>query len=239
MKRFTSFVGLSLALLLMVAPQLAKADCPGCQPPPVGAILDLNGTPLPTTWTQYTVSFVANSASTNITFAFRNDPGFTALDDVSVTTGGGPNLIANGGFETGTITPGVDWTQTNIFGAAFPGVVQNGCFAFGNNSGSFDWCDGSTSAYDAITQAIATTVGDTYTITFFLNQFDSTGGGGGQTNFISSCTNGSSGVDCNANDVLVYAQNGLPARAPEPGTLVLLGSGLIGIAGTIRRKLSL
>ena len=36
--------------------------------------------------------------------------------------------------------------------------------------------------------------------------------------------------------VLVYV-GGTPPPAPEPGTLVLLGSGILGLAGIARRKL--
>ena len=41
------------------------------------------------------------NASTNVSFSFREDPAFLGLDDVSVTTGGGPNLLTNGDFEAG------------------------------------------------------------------------------------------------------------------------------------------
>src|SRR5436309_13966830 len=69
---------------------------PPTSPPP---ILDLNGTPVPHTYQQYSVNFTATAGSTNISFAFREDPAFLGLDDVSVITGMGPNLITNGGFE--------------------------------------------------------------------------------------------------------------------------------------------
>jgi hypothetical protein len=72
--------------------------------PPTGPIvLDLHGTPIPHAYQQYTVSFVATSPASFISFAFRNDPAFLGLDDVSVTTGAGPNLIVNGDFELGVI----------------------------------------------------------------------------------------------------------------------------------------
>src|ERR1700754_43905 len=71
-----------------------------CGPAP-GAILDLNGTPVPHTYTQYTTTFVASQTTTNISFAFREDPAFLGLDDVVVQIGAGPSLLTNGGFESG------------------------------------------------------------------------------------------------------------------------------------------
>src|SRR5208282_4898773 len=98
-------------------------------PPPAGAILDLNGTPIPgggnDTYQQYSVGFTANVASTAITFAFREDPAFISFADVSVvdlTTPSG-NLLTNGDFSGGTYTDnGNDsapdgWTYANQYGA--------------------------------------------------------------------------------------------------------------------------
>ena len=79
--------GLLLATTLLTT--YAYAD-PINQPPPAGpVVLDLNGTPVPHSYQTYTTSFVATAASTNISFAFREDPAFLLLDNVSVTTGGG------------------------------------------------------------------------------------------------------------------------------------------------------
>jgi hypothetical protein len=87
----------------------------------------------------------ATAATTNISFAFREDPAFLSLDDVSVTTGGGPNLHLNPGFELGIVgnNAPVDWTYLNSFGATFAGMVDN------NNpqSGSNNYYDGAVQAY--------------------------------------------------------------------------------------------
>jgi hypothetical protein len=120
--------------------------------------LDLNGTAVPHTYQMYTTSFTAANASTNISFAFREDPAFLGLDDVSVTTGGGPNLITNGGFEAGPLgaSAPTGWTYLNSFGATFGGAVSNNGSP-GPHSGSLYYTDGAVQAYDGITQAIATT----------------------------------------------------------------------------------
>jgi hypothetical protein len=98
-------------------------------PPPAGAILDLAGMPVPhDSPITYTVDFTANLAGTSISLAFREDPAFFAVTDVSVTdlTHPSGNLLLNGDFSLGTVggTP-VDWTFQNTFGADFEGLVQS------------------------------------------------------------------------------------------------------------------
>jgi hypothetical protein len=97
-------------------------------PPPPGAILDLNGLPIPHgSPTQYTVDFTASLANTAISLAFREDPAFFAVTDVSVMdiTNPSGNLLLNGDFSLGTNggTP-VDWSFQNVHGATFQGMVQ-------------------------------------------------------------------------------------------------------------------
>jgi len=248
---------LTLALFTVALPGFADKVLPAGAPDPhnvaapLGAILDLAGSPLQTgnnDWTLYSTGFTATGLTTDITFAFRNDPGFTAFDDASISTGGGPNLFVNGGFETGTLPP---WTYDNVYGAPFGGSVTStgtpgGCAGVTPypHSGTFGWCDGATQAYDAIDQTVATTPGDVYTISFWQTQNDTTGtpetiyqqlsdnGCYDTTDTSATCHGGTGG---NGIDTLVYAQQGIPAPAPEPATITLLATGLIG-AGVKRFK---
>ncbi len=190
---------------------------PTNQPPPSGAILDLNGTPIPghgngTTFQQYTVNFVAALANTAITFAFREDPAFESFEEASVKeqTVPGPNLLVNGDFSGGTYTSSgnssapVGWTYANVYGASAGGVVRTGCG--GPQPSGYCWYDGAVQAYDAISQTIATTVGHTYQISYYLAD-----NGGGAT-FSRVSTNGDvSDTGGNGIDVLAYALAGLPA----------------------------
>jgi hypothetical protein len=87
-------------------------------------------------------------------------------------------LVVDGGFESG-LAP---WTYDNVFGASFGGFVDTSgnCastlgvpLGLAPNSGTADWCDGATQAYDAIDQLIATTIGDSYTVSFWVDQANS------------------------------------------------------------------
>ena len=96
------------ALTFFLANQAFANPCPPGNPPPIvrrhRERFGFTGTPIPHTYTQYSVDFTATAASTNISFAFREDPAFLHLDDVSVILKtGGPELILNGGFEAGPV----------------------------------------------------------------------------------------------------------------------------------------
>jgi hypothetical protein len=195
--------------------------------------LDLNGTPVPHSYTPYTVNFTASSTTSDISFAFREDPAFLHLDNVTVTTGGGPNLLVNGDFEAGPVGDHAPtgWTYLNIFGASAAGVVATGCGVGGSNC----YNDGAVQAYDSITQAITTTPGALYTISFQLTD------NGPLTMFSALSTNGDvTGTGGNGIDLLVYAGNStpVPANVPLPTALPLFASGLagLGLLGWRRKK---
>jgi uncharacterized repeat protein (TIGR01451 family) len=223
--------------------QQIKNDPGTNEGPPVGAILDLSGTPIPGggngTYQQYTVSFVAGLSNTAITFAFREDPAFISFANVSVvdTTTESGNLLFNGDFSKGTYTNNGNgltpngWTYANIYGAYAGGIVQSpGSCAPGYPN---CWYDGAVQAYDAISQTIATNVGDTYQIAFWVA--DNSGcrtDGVPPCNFSDLSTNGDT-TDTGGNgiNVAVYAQAGLPPPPPQGETLTLTefgqGSGTV------------
>lgn len=244
MKKIASV--LALGLLMSAAPAFATklvpttGPDPNNVPAPLGPILDLAGQTINFgTYTQYSVTFIAGATTEDVTFAFRNDPGYSAVDNVSVTAmGSSTNLISNGSFASGLS----GWNYDNVYGATFGGVVSSGCQGLPNDTGdTANWCDGATQAYDAIDQTISTVVGQTYTITFDQDVVDATGFAGSHYQQLStngcvdtsgiSCANGTQG---NGIDTLVYVGATIPppANTPEPSTLVLsaLGAGLLGLA---------
>jgi len=228
----SAFSGTALVVALLISASTWAA--PSNDPPPVGAILDLDGLSVPTSYTGYSVNFGATLSSTAITFAFRDDASFIYFSTASVidTTTSSGNLLLNGGFSGGTNTQDgnglapVNWTYTNQYGAAAGGQVQS-CGA----ASGYCWYDGAVQAYDAISQTIATTIGNTYMISF-----DAQAGPVG-TSFSRLSTNGNvTDAGGNGIDILAYAQAGLPAASvPEPAGLLILVPGLLGLCALRRR----
>ncbi len=228
-------LGLLVALALLLAKQ-AHAQ-PMNEPPPPGAILDLNGTPIPHSYQQYTTpDFTATSLTTNISFAFREDPAFLSLDDVTmynVTTSSAVTVV-NGGFESGPVyaSQPTGWTYLNTFGAEAGGIVDNindPPYQYAH-TGSNYYYDGAIQAYDGITQAISTTIGDVYTISFWLDDNSSL------TTFSRLSTNGVTGRGGNGADLLVYAGAIPTVAVPEPSSLVVSAISILILAGFAGRR---
>jgi PEP-CTERM motif len=223
------------ALLLVLGSGKIVFAAGNNDPPPAGpVILDLDGQPVPHSYTAYSTSFVATSTTSDISFAFREDPSFLELSNVAVTTGGSlTNLIQNGDFSAGPVGANqpTNWTYLNVYNSQAAGTVESGCGVGGGNC----YYDGSVQAYDAITQTISTTVGNTYTINFELNDI------GQLTTFSGLSTNGDT-TDTGGNgiDLLVYAGNGVPvaAAAPEPSTWAMMLLGFAGVGFTAYRRKS-
>ena len=173
------------------------------------------------------------------------------------------NLVTNGSFETGDFT---GWTLSGD--TTFTGVCNASTCP-----GGFPPEDGTYAAYfgpvgdtATISQMIATTPGDQYSLSFYLanpvggtpNYFDVTFGNSSFsfTNFGTAFTWQQFTLTTVATtdqtqlsftfrndpsywflDNVTVQQSG--GTVPEPGTLALFGSGVLGIAGIARRKFRL
>lgn len=118
----------------------------------------------------YSFNFTASTTGNNyIGFAFRQDPAYWTFQNVSLTTGGGSNLLTNGDLSQGgavqvstnqgtqTINAPTNWGvwyQAGTYPAA-AGTWYNGM-----------WYDGAVGSFDGIYQGVGLTSGTTYSIRF-------------------------------------------------------------------------
>ncbi len=233
----------ALALIAVAGSAFANPCPPGLPPtncaPPVGAtVFDLNGDPIPHTYTEYSANFVAAGSSTVLSFAFREDPAFWSMDNVSVSSGGGPNLVSDGNFANSSLSP---WVYTNNYGVSeATGVLSSACGPGGTGN---CWYDGSVQGYDGLNQTISTVTGQTYTLSFWLTDNSSL------TTALRLSTNGDvSDTGGNGADVLAYAGVGVPVEGggttsvPEidpasiTSAMTLLFGGLVVLRGRKFRR---
>ncbi len=230
---------------------LVSGSHASAQLPPPNPIFDLStspqlAAPVLNTYQQFTTSFVGDGNTEYVSFAFREVPAYFSFDDAVVSaSGSATNLLVNPSFEQGATTGPADvtsnypdnwgrWIQpvdTSAIGEV--DATDYGC-ANNPHSGVQFWCDGSVQGYDGIYQAIATTAGTTYSISFWLDD------------------NSNSAINNPNIDMLVYAGDQIPvgstsiappppptgggSTTPEPASLLMMGSGLAAVGLLLRRR---
>jgi PEP-CTERM motif-containing protein len=170
-----------------------------------GILLDLSGDSQAAA--DYSVDFVATQSSTTLFFQGATGPGFidvTALSVVDVTTSSS-NLFSSPGDVS--VSP---WVVTPASNGSDYHYITGG-IAFGATQ----------DIPDRLSQAISTTVGNTYDITFAAV---------GETGL---ATYGTMGVGASSD--LQVGTTGSTLPVPEPGTYALMLAGL-GLMGVVTRR---
>ena len=136
---------------------------------PAGSIGSVQGN-IANQFSNYSFNFTATTTGNNyIGFAFRQDPAYWTFQNVSLTTGGGSNLLINGDLSQGgavqvntnqgvqTINAPTNWGVWYQAGA-YPAAA--GTWYAGQ------WYDGAVGSFDGIYQGVSLTSGTTYSIRF-------------------------------------------------------------------------
>ena len=116
---------------------------------------------------QFTYNYTAIENVTQMAFGFRRQTNFFALDEVSIQDFAalGTELLVNGDFETGSLSP---WTYCDQNNALPTGGVQStfsyNSFNFFPKLGTYYYVGGSTIAADYIMQAFPTIIGHRYQV---------------------------------------------------------------------------
>jgi hypothetical protein len=124
-------------------------------------------------WEFKNYTYTATKTGTGyLMFAFRNDPNYWVMDNVSVkANNAGANLLVNGGLDkSGLMTVNVGGVQQTVAAPTAWGLAyqNNQSTTLGGGFDSGMWYDTSTGSYGAIYQNINFTAGVTYTITFMV-----------------------------------------------------------------------
>lgn len=182
-------------------------------------------------FTQYTHQFTATGTSTYLTFLFRHDPAYWTIDDLSFRSNAALNteLLSDEGFESGALSP--SWMFVGQENLPAGGLVS----PYVTLSGNYAWRDGAVGGVDGFAQRIATTIGQTYTLSYWLE-----GDAGNDAWFAVyagapvSTYNGFT-ILYDGNQAPGGEAGGITDVVPEPSTYALMALGL-GVVLVFRKR---
>jgi hypothetical protein len=215
-------------------------------------------TPVVGSWQNYSYSFQAPASATTISILQRNDCGVFLIDDVSVKDGSNNELLANGNFSGGVLsgttidTDGIptSWSRGGLSG--WTGSVSvtdyietdftTGASGASGAQGSptkFQLRLSTTPYFAGVLQTIPTIANATYTLSFRLVYFDTTGylctvGSWGNNNAAAldnSETN-------NITQLLVYAGDPPPGYVGPPSALTSAATSVTSSGATLNANAS-
>jgi hypothetical protein len=115
-------------------------------------------------YTFYSIPYTAVANQTMITFAFRQDPAYWIIDDISVREAtSGTEVLENGDFENAIFAP-FSYCDQSGFNVT-PSTYSSGSRS---HSGSYAFVDETAYAPDYISQMLSLTIGQVYNVTFWL-----------------------------------------------------------------------
>lgn len=139
-----SMLIVALGLVVMVCPAGLKAD----------TLLDIVNPAIQSN-TPYVLDFVAGSTSTDIQIEGYQLPSYEQATDITLTTGGGSNLL------------GENWTYTPAPSGALAFQYDDG---YGKGTNALDFGGVTVDSYDQFDQTITTVVGQTYDLSFLFTE---------------------------------------------------------------------
>jgi hypothetical protein len=116
----------------------------------------------PFSYQQYVYSYTATSTTTILSFAFRQDPSWWAMDDVYVIdTVTGQTINSDPSFESGTLNC---CSVCNPSGSSSGGQISS----LYPHTGTYNYYDGAVTNPDYLILTLTTVSGRLYTISFWL-----------------------------------------------------------------------
>jgi hypothetical protein len=220
------FLGAALLMLVLSAPAYADSivltGVLNLTSPSCGNQTSSTGCPTAT----YTFTIGTEHATLDIKVTGGVVPAFTGPPPKFQPMGNSTIQGVNLGFTSASDIP----TLTATPGSTTAGGTWT--FATGalNNSG----CQTTSSAgfvcsFDAVSAGFAYTVGSTYSWTWNYNAIN--------PNVVFSVGNVHVGANYGPQNGLIVSSTGATSPTPEPGSLTLLGTGLVSVAGFVRRRM--